>query len=97
MTTIDVRCYSDDDSSTLHVVYDQVVVGRVPHCWTVTVDELAETLVKPPGEESEGRGLSELAVLVGSDGSSIGFIHLGIQAAHCKMSNIPSPTCYRIC
>ncbi|MAE61657.1 MAG: hypothetical protein CMJ49_09915 [Planctomycetaceae bacterium] len=78
-----IHPYTTDDLESLHAIYHETVVGRVPHCWPVAVDNFAEVLAAPPGQVSYDATLSEQAVLVGQDtGEPRGFIHVGVQAPH---------------
>ena len=86
-----IRPYLPDDLSRILDLYNSLVVGRVPHCWSVMSSSLDETLqaglVTPSSldetletGEAEPR-LLEQAVLVADSGGD-GFVHVGRQATN---------------
>ena len=78
--TSPVRPYRPDDLKGALDLYNDLVVGRVPHCWPVAPSTLEAALGE--GEiERDGVRLPEQAVLVAGAGGD-GFVHFGRQAAH---------------
>ncbi len=77
--TIPVRPYRPDDLKGVRDLYNDLLVGRVPHCWPVAASALGGTLGAAEAEH-DGVRLLEQAVLVA--GSADGFVHVGRQAVH---------------
>lgn len=77
--TIPVRPYRPDDLKGVLDLYNDLLVGRVPHCWPVAASALGGILGAAEAEH-DGVRLLEQAVLVA--GSADGFVHVGRQAVH---------------
>ena len=77
--TIPVRPYRPDDLEGVLDLCNDLLVGRVPHCWPVAASALGGILGEAEAEH-DGVRLLEQAVLVA--GRADGFVHVGRQAVH---------------
>ncbi len=77
--TIPIRPCRPDDLKGVLDLYNDLLVGRVPHCWPVAPSTFEET-VRAGELERDERRLVEQAVLVAGNGGD-GFVHVGRQTA----------------
>ena len=78
--TIPVRPYRPDDLKGVLDLYNDLLVGRVPHCWPVAAPALGGILGEAEVEHDGVRLLEQAALVAGSGGD--GFVHVGRQAVH---------------
>lgn len=79
---MEVRRYTPGDLAGVHALFNELTVGRVPHCWPVDPGILGNALAEADIER-EGARLTEQVVLVAARGNKVaGFVHLAAEAAN---------------